>query len=98
MGLLQGKKAKPNTRKEKNKNKNVTTSGKKKNPNKQIGTKGTTLRGKSKNPKHEGKKKWNQGDYFRGEKKKQQKQTKPNTDKRTTTAGPLRTKRKPINK
>jgi len=31
-------------------------------------------------------------------KKKQQKQTKPNADKWATAAGPLRTKRKPINK
>jgi hypothetical protein len=34
----------------------------------------------------------------KGTKKKKQKQTKPNTDKGATTGGPLRTKRKPINK
>jgi hypothetical protein len=59
---------------------------KKKIPNKQIGTNGTTSGKKSKNPTHEGKKKWNhfrkkkwnKGDHF---KKKKKKATKANQTK-----------------
>jgi hypothetical protein len=51
-----------------------------------------------KNGTTSGKKNGIKGTTSRKKKKKQQKQTKPNIDKGATTAGPLRTKRKPINK